>query len=63
MKPLHNLTKKRAEHCQYIFEVAKHTLTGECVLVHNDPRLPIVVACDATSYANCHRQKNLLATR
>jgi RNase H-like domain found in reverse transcriptase len=52
MSPLFNLLKKETEwnwtkECQDIFEQCKKDLCSDKVLMHYDPKLPIVIECDA----------------
>lgn len=39
-----------SEKCQSVFDTAKQSLQSDKVLVHYDPDLPLVLACDASPY-------------
>ncbi|MFH4977117.1 hypothetical protein AB6A40_003826 [Gnathostoma spinigerum] len=54
-EPLNRLRRKGAkfkwsQDCQRAFERLKNELAGATVLVHYDPKLPLVLATDASSY-------------
>ena len=53
--PLNQLLRKDqpwkwTQRCQQAFQAAKHSLTSSKVLVHFDPKLPVILECDASQY-------------
>ena len=55
LAPLHELLQKDAKWCwkakhTQAFADAKKLLQSSDVLVHYDPRLPLVLSCDASPY-------------
>jgi hypothetical protein len=55
LRPLHKLTEKGmswewSESCRTAFQQSKELLCSNQLLVHYNPSLPIVVACDASPY-------------
>ena len=55
MKPLYNLLKYDAswvwsEDCERVFNLAKRMISGDNVLVHYNPQLPLILGVDASPY-------------
>ena len=55
LAPLYKLLEKEqkwiwSEECEATFHKCKALLTSDAVLVHYDNKLPIKLACDASSY-------------
>jgi hypothetical protein len=53
--PLYALTKKSkrwkwTKECEQAFKEAKRLIASDRVLVHYNPNLPVLLACDASSY-------------